>query len=59
MPKDSLLAKKAFVERKDLLAVALICSRQTISPHQTGNEFADWFGADFDKLNILTTFNFV
>ena len=59
MPKDSLLAKKAFVERKDLLDVALICSRQAISPHQTGNEFADWFGADFDKLNIVTTFNLV
>lgn len=33
--------------------------RQAISPHQTGNEFSDWFGTDFEKLNIVTTFNLV
>lgn len=42
-----------------MLDVPLICSRQAISPHQTGNEFVDWFGADFDKLNVVTTFNLV
>ena len=30
-----------------------------ISPHQTGNEFSDWFATDFEKLNIVTTFNLV
>lgn len=30
-----------------------------MSPHRTGNEVADWFGKDFDKLNIVTTFNLV
>lgn len=59
MRKDSPLAAKAFIEKKDLLDVPLICSRQAISPHQTGNEFVDWFGADFDKLNVVTTFNLV
>lgn len=59
MPKDSPLANKDFVEKSDLLALPLICSRQAISPHKTGNEFADWFGEDFDKLNIVTTFNLV
>lgn len=59
MPKDSPLANKDFVEKSDLLDLPLICSRQAISPHKTGNEFADWFGEDFDKLNIVTTFNLV
>lgn len=59
MRKDSLLAEKEFIEKRDLLGVPLICSRQAISQHQTGNEFADWFGEDFNKLNIVTTFNLV
>ena len=59
MRKDSPLAKKAFIEKKDLLDLPLICSRQAISPHQSGNEFADWFGEDFRKLDIVTTFNLV
>ena len=59
MRKDSPLAEKAFVERQDLLDVPLICSRQAISPQQTPNEFADWFGEDFEKLDIATTFNLV
>ena len=59
MPKNCPLAQKAFIEKKDLLGVPLICSRQAILPQQTGNEFADWFGEDFEKLNIITTFNLV
>lgn len=37
----------------------MICSRQAISQERSGNEFADWFGEDFDKLDIVTTFNLV
>lgn len=59
MRKDSPLAEKEYIEKSDLLDVPLICSRQAISPHQNGNEFADWFGADFSKLDIVTTFNLV
>lgn len=59
MRKDSPLAQKTFIEKSDLLNVPLICSRQAILPQQTGNEFADWFGDDFEKLNIITTFNLV
>lgn len=59
MRKDSPLAKKKCIKKEDLIDVPLICSRQAISPHQTGNEFSDWFGRDFDKLNIVTTFNLV
>ena len=37
----------------------LICSRQAISQERSKNEFAEWFGEDFDKLDIVTTFNLV
>lgn len=59
MRKDSPLAKKEYIKKEDLLNLPLICSRQAISPHQTGNKFSDWFGEDFEKLNIVATFNLV
>lgn len=59
MRKDSPLAAKDYIERKDLLALPLICSRQVIPPQQTGGEVIRWFGEDFEKLNIVTTFNLV
>lgn len=59
MRKDSPLAEKEFIEKSDLLDVPLIISRQVISPQQTRNEFADWFGEDFEKLNVVTTYNLV
>ena len=59
MRKDSPLAEKAAIQKEDLLGVPLICSRQAISPEQRNNEFSAWFGEDFDKLDIVTTFNLV
>lgn len=59
MRKDSPLAGKEYVEKEDLLKLPLICSRQSISQHHSGNSFADWFGADLQKLDIVTTFNLV
>ena len=59
MRKDSPLARKEHIKKEDLLDLPLICSRQAISPHQTGNAFSDWFGEDFEKLDIVTTFNLV
>jgi hypothetical protein len=41
----------------DLLNVPLICSRQAMKQTFSKNEFADWFGEDFDKLNVVTTYN--
>ena len=58
MRKDSPLAEKAYVERKDLLGVPLICSRQAILPQREGNEFASWFGDGFEA-DIVTTFNLI
>ena len=59
MRKDSPLAKKEAVFKEDLLDVPLICSRQAISHERSQNEFADWFGEDFERLDIVTTFNLV
>lgn len=59
MRKDSPLAKKETILKEDLLDVPLICSRQAISQERSQNEFADWFGDDFEKLDIVTTFNLV
>lgn len=59
MRKDISLAKKETIRKEDLLNVPLICSRQVISEERHRNEFAEWFGEDFDKLDIVTTFNLV
>lgn len=59
MRKDIPLAKKETIRKEDLLNVPLICSRQVISEERHRNEFAEWFGEDFDKLDIITTFNLV
>lgn len=57
MRKDSPLAVKATIQSADLLNVPLICSRQAIQQSYSKNEFADWFGEDFEKLNVVTTYN--
>lgn len=57
MRKDSPLASKDAIQAVDLLNVPLICSRQAMKQSFSRNEFADWFGVDFDKLNVVTTYN--
>ncbi|WP_102275547.1 LysR family transcriptional regulator [Cytobacillus massiliigabonensis] len=57
MRKDSPLAFKKSIQSVDLLNVPLICSRQAMKQTFSKNEFADWFGENFDKLDIVTTFN--
>jgi DNA-binding transcriptional LysR family regulator len=59
MRKDSPLACKDTIQALDLLNVPLICSRQAMKPTYSKNEFADWFGEDFEKLNVVTTYNLV
>ena len=59
MRRDSPLAVKEVIRKEDLLNVPLICSRQVISGERRGNEFAEWSGEDFEKLDIVTTFNLV
>ncbi|MED4134084.1 LysR family transcriptional regulator [Priestia megaterium] len=57
MRRDSHLAIKESIQAADLLKVPLICSRQAMKQTFSKNEFADWFGEDFHKLNIVTTYN--
>ncbi|ADU21280.1 LysR family transcriptional regulator [Ruminococcus albus] len=57
MRKDAPLARKKKITRADLLDLPLIMSRQVLVTKSKGNDFIDWFGEDFDKLNIVTTFN--
>lgn len=59
MRKDSPLAAKEQIVKEDLLDVPLICSRQVMEHGKADNEFAAWFGDDFDKLDVVTTFNLV
>ncbi len=59
LPKTDPLAAKEVFQKEDLRDLPLICSRQAITPSQSGNEFAAWFGEDFQSLNIVATFNLV
>jgi DNA-binding transcriptional LysR family regulator len=57
MRKDSPLAMKDAIQAEELLNVPIICSRQVIKQTLSKNEFSNWFGDDFDKLNVVTTYN--
>ena len=57
MRKDSPLAQKEYIQVTDLIDLPLICSRQVIKQSFAKNEFVDWFGDQFDTLNIVTTYN--
>ena len=59
MPKDSPLTAKKAIKKEDLLDLPLICSRQAIRRHINGNAFSHWFGEDFERLNIVSTFNLI
>ena len=55
MRKDSPLAAKDTIEPEDLLDLPLLCSNQTL----VKNELSGWAGIDFDKMNIVTTYNLI
>ncbi|WP_125143418.1 LysR family transcriptional regulator [Clostridium transplantifaecale] len=55
MPKDCPLASRASIRSKDLREIPIITSRQTL----TGNAFSGWLGTDYEKLNIVATYNLV
>ncbi|MFC5587395.1 LysR family transcriptional regulator [Sporosarcina soli] len=59
MRKDSPLAVKESIQKSDLIGVPLLLSRQAIKPGLSRNEFSEWFGEDYDKLNVITTYNLV
>ncbi|EIT86871.1 LysR family transcriptional regulator [Fictibacillus macauensis ZFHKF-1] len=57
MRKDSFLAKYETINASQLLELPLICSRQAVQQTYSKNDFAAWFGEDFHKLTIVTTYN--
>lgn len=59
MRKDSPLAAKKSVCKEDLRSLPLLCSRQAVLSQRHGNAFAAWFGTDFEKLNIVSTYNLI
>lgn len=57
--KDNPLAVKHAITRQDLLGQPLLLSRQAIRRTSSKNEFIDWFKDDFEKLDVVATFNLV
>ena len=55
MRKDTLLTESNTIKPEDLLNVPLLCSSQTL----VNNELSGWAGINFDKLNIVTTYNLI
>lgn len=55
MHKDSPLAKKEIIHAVDLTDIPLIVSRQSM----VHNELSGWIGSDFEKLNIVATYNLI
>lgn len=55
MRKDSSLASHDTISPEDLWDVPLLCSRQTL----VKNVISGWIKKDFDKLNIVATYNLV
>lgn len=53
MRKDSPLAHKEYIEARDLLNIPLLCSRQYL----VKNQISSWLGYDYEKLNIIGTYN--
>lgn len=59
MRKDSPLAEKESIYKDDLKDIPLIVSRQAIESDISQNEFSDWFGEDFEVINIVSTYNLI
>lgn len=53
MREDSDLAKKEFIELEDLINIPLFSSRQYL----VKNLISGWLGFDFEKLNIIGSYN--
>ncbi len=59
MRKDSPLAAKETVTLPDLVELPLICSRQVIRQSAVKNGYAEWFGKNFEKLNVAASYNLI
>ncbi|GKU24270.1 LysR family transcriptional regulator [Clostridium folliculivorans] len=55
MPKDSPLAEKEYIKSEDLTNMSIINTKRSI----VQNEIENWFGAHYEKLNIIATYNLI
>ena len=59
MKKDSALALKKEIKLDDLYDFPLICSRHFVRRTSVKNDFLEWFGGNFEKMNVAATYNLV
>lgn len=55
MKKDSPLAKKEYITPNDLVGLPIINTKRSI----VQNEIENWFGVDYQKLNVIATYNLI
>lgn len=55
MRKDNPLTQKEYIVPDDLVDISLICSRQILEK----SNLTKWLGNDFNKLNIISTYNLI
>lgn len=59
MRKDSHLSKNKFIEKNDLFDIPIICPKIFFNNKIQTSKFNEWIGNDFDKLNIILTYNLI
>ncbi len=57
--KDNVLARKKVIKLEDLIGVPILASRQMFPKYSKDSGFLDWFGDEFDNLNITATYNLI
>lgn len=57
--RDSKIAKKKFVEKKDLINLPIIIPTTIVKNKSHNNKFLQWFDDDIEKLNTVLTINLV
>ena len=57
--RDSKIAKKKFIEKKDLINLPIILPTTIAKNKSHNNKFLQWFDDDIEKLNIVLTSNLI
>ena len=59
MRNDSPLASKEAITIEEIKDRPIIASRQMSKKYSAASDFLDWFGNDFENLNIVATYNLI
>ncbi|MEI0538520.1 LysR family transcriptional regulator [Brachyspira pulli] len=59
MRKDSHLSKNKFIEKHDLFDIPIMCPKIFFNNKMQTSKFSEWIGNDFDKLNIILSYNLI